>query len=346
MTSPGLPPISNLTELMSLSLETDLAEHSRRDVYAECLGSPTAFENWVGAVESAGIPMPRSVMIACPKAFTVEIIDKMPLSEESEQFILNVCQAVKAMADETGFPVFVKNSFTSSKSDWDESCSFISAERDHVLKNLSTMAHFLSMGPSPYAGMIVVREMLKTTPAFYAFNGMPITKEFRFFARDGKADSYQPYWPAEAFKDEPTPVNPDWDKIRAEILSKTPTMKHTHMVAQMPQRPPPRLMTIHTEGIEPLRGEYRLESRRWAPEQSPKPRLLTAEQRLEKLAEMNTISDSDLTQLIEHAQAVTRILGGYWSVDFLQDAAGKWWLIDMAEGDLSFVNHKDLIRLS
>lgn len=336
MTSPNLLPISNLADLMSRSLDAALAEHAKRDIYAECLSSPTAFENWVGAVESAGVPMPRSVMVACPKTFSVEILNMKPLSEESEQFIGNVCKAVENMAKETGFPVFVKNSFTSSKSDWGESCCFSSAERDHVLSNLSTMAHFLSMGPSPYAGNIVVREMLKTTPAFHAFNGMPITREFRFFARDGKAESYQPYWPLEAFKDEPTPQLVDWSKVFFD----EPMLKitHTHMVAEMPRHPPARLLTAHTEGIEPLREHFT--------QIRQKPFPLTAEQRLEKLNEMNTISDDDLNHLIGHAEAVTKILGGYWSVDFLQDAEGRWWLIDMAEGDVSFVNHKHLIDLS
>lgn len=35
-------------------------------------------------------------------------------------------------------------------------------------------------------------------------------------------------------------------------------------------------------------------------------------------------------------QACEAVGMGYWSVDFLQDNSGQWWLTDMAEGDRSF----------
>ena len=40
--------------------------------------------------------------------------------------------------------------------------------------------------------------------------------------------------------------------------------------------------------------------------------------------------------LTAYAELVGSLMEGYWSVDFAQGADGQWYLIDMAEGDLSW----------
>jgi len=37
-----------------------------------------------------------------------------------------------------------------------------------------------------------------------------------------------------------------------------------------------------------------------------------------------------------YALAIAQFVEGYWSVDFMMDKAGKWWMIDMALGDASY----------
>lgn len=148
-----------------------------------------------------------------------------------------------------------------------------SADEEEVLNKIGNMAVFLTFSPHPYAPHLIVREMIKTEARFTAFNDMPITQEFRFFARDGVVASYQPYWPAEAFNEHAAPSIPDWK---------------------------------------------------------------------DKLEEMKVIDPDDLTTLGKVAAKVSSELGGYWSIDFLKDKDGIWWLIDMAEGDQSYVNRKDL----
>ena len=44
----------------------------------------------------------------------------------------------------------------------------------------------------------------------------------------------------------------------------------------------------------------------------------------------------DIDLLTKYALKVANVLDGYWSVDFCQAANGKWYLIDMAEGDKSW----------
>lgn len=55
------------------------------------------------------------------------------------------------------------------------------------------------------------------------------------------------------------------------------------------------------------------------------------------LAEVSTYKLDEASELLSLAlRAVDAVGGGYWSVDFLQDKAGKWWLTDMADGDRSY----------
>jgi hypothetical protein len=51
------------------------------------------------------------------------------------------------------------------------------------------------------------------------------------------------------------------------------------------------------------------------------------------------ISEDELGEICTLAgQASGAVGGGFWSVDFLEDVNGRWWLTDMADGDRSFRN--------
>lgn len=178
------------------------------------------------------------------------------------------------MGDEVGFPLFLKTSFTAAKHYWRESCFMPNAQPQTVLRHLAELCMYQSMSPHPYSPSLVVREMIKTAPAFIAFDGgMPVTKEFRVFSDSGKVSGYQPYWPE---------------------------------------------LSIQKPSIEGWR---------------------------EALVGIKEPSAQQLAEMVETAKAVTEKLGGYWSVDFLADKDGQLWLIDMAEGNLSYRNEQDFVQL-
>jgi len=157
----------------------------------------------------------------------------------------------------------LKNSLCSAKHYWKDTC-FIASPQD-LEKHISEITYFWACNGNEHALSLVAREMIATAPIFHAFAGeMPVTKEFRVFATDGKLDGWQPYWPEYAIKD---PSIEDWK---------------------------------------------------------------------ERLAEISTPSPSDLEEMQQLSEKITKKLGGFWSVDFLADKNGKLWLIDMAEGKKSF----------
>jgi hypothetical protein len=54
------------------------------------------------------------------------------------------------------------------------------------------------------------------------------------------------------------------------------------------------------------------------------------------LARLNREDEDEIAMLSGFATAVGAALGGFWSIDFARDAAGLWWLIDMAVGGESW----------
>jgi len=71
----------------------------------------------------------------------------------------------------------------------------------------------------------VLRELLPTTPIFYAFSGrMPIVREFRVFAAYGVCKCLHPYWPPHSIEDQ-RPSDPDWRERLDEANTLTETEK-------------------------------------------------------------------------------------------------------------------------
>lgn len=127
-----------------------------------------------------------------------------------------------------GYPVFLRCGGTSAKHSWKDSCFLPSREKilSHVYEIMSYAE--CASGPSLDYDTFAVRELIPTTPAFFAFHGdMPITREFRFFVKNievppqkepaslggGKFIPHLPdrvptithaqaYWPADAFERE------------------------------------------------------------------------------------------------------------------------------------------------
>lgn len=101
---------------------------------------------------------------------------------------------------EMGVPCFIRTGQTSSKHSWDHSCKIDTLSRPNIAKHIGWIVDFSGCVDLP-VDVWVVREMLKTKPIFYAFDGMPIVKERRYFVRGGKVVERFPYWPHHAIQD-------------------------------------------------------------------------------------------------------------------------------------------------
>lgn len=167
-----------------------------------------------------------SGLVPCPE--TRIIRTELPLwklldgAEVSQQLLDGTNAFIKQLADAArslgGAPVFLRTGHTSGKHRWRLTCCV--TDLDYLPRHVgalveeSELADIMDLPTNVWA----VRRMLKTEPAFHAYNGMPITREFRAFVRDGRIEHWQPYWPPAAFEAEgANPDAPDWRERLAKI---------------------------------------------------------------------------------------------------------------------------------
>lgn len=159
---------------------------------------------WFPLIESAGLPVPRTKIIRLADGENLyDLLDgNMPACMTS------LVDRIEDAAKDFGTPFFLRTDYTSAKHDWADTCC---VKDVHLLsRHIAQIVEYsecVDMIALP-SDVWVVREMLKTNPAFHAFRQMPIVREFRFFVRDGSVEHTQPYWPADSI------TQPDCDHWR------------------------------------------------------------------------------------------------------------------------------------
>ena len=128
----------------------------------------------------------------------------------------DLVSAVQKAADAIGYPVFIRTDLAAAKhsgplaylasSAQDVSDVLAATIEDNELKFWT--ARF---GPTS----ILVREWLNLEYSFTAFRGLPISREWRFFATADRIICAHPYWPADALEDHVDEAA--WPNWRAEL---------------------------------------------------------------------------------------------------------------------------------
>ena len=119
---------------------------------------------------------------------------------------------VKKKAEQIGYPVFMRTETLSAKHQWDRTCYVKSAIgiEQHLYELFETQL-MLDMSGVPPPTAVILREFLHLKSFFTAYAGMPVAREFRFFATKGKIDCFHPYWPHGALE-QGRPSILDWRK--------------------------------------------------------------------------------------------------------------------------------------
>ncbi|MFA7708412.1 MAG: ATP-grasp domain-containing protein [Candidatus Pacearchaeota archaeon] len=160
---------------------------------------------WFPILKDLGINVPKTLIInvddydkncvpALKKMFWME-----EMTKEDQKSLSQFIATMEMFATKAGCPLFLRSGQTSNKHDWLDSCyvqdplkiaSHIQSIAEH-----SCMANMEGGWP---INIWVLRKLIPTEPIFTAFNGFPVTREFRIFIRDGKVECVHPYWPREA----------------------------------------------------------------------------------------------------------------------------------------------------
>lgn len=112
----------------------------------------------------------------------------------------SVVQSVRDAARSIGWPVFIRSCLASAKHDGPN--SYKASDVSEVARVLSHTAEDSELkfmfegGPTAF----IVREFLNLDAPFTAFNGLPVAREWRFFASPDAMICAHPYWPEETIK--------------------------------------------------------------------------------------------------------------------------------------------------
>lgn len=151
---------------------------------------------WLPKIEEAKLPSPKTAVVNYEHHSIVEIFDNLPCKAFNDLIV-----EVRKNCDDIGYPCFIRTDLSSAKHDGpsaykvnkpDEVGSVLFATlEDNEIK-------FWLEKDQPQA--ILIREWLSLESTFEAFNGHPISREWRFFANADSVVCFHPYWPEDSIK--------------------------------------------------------------------------------------------------------------------------------------------------
>lgn len=176
---------------------------SRQDLAAE-----SSLCVWYPKIKGK-ISTPKTVIIPIKWPEILDILDGSPLDSD-------LIETLKAAGREIGYPLFLRSDQGSGKHEWVDTC--------YVPDEASLLSHVFHLIEwhecVGFLGLqfdaLVLREFLTLESTFTAFAGMPVAKERRFFAKDGKVLCWHCYWPEDAIVGRNLPE--DW-KVRLATLN-------------------------------------------------------------------------------------------------------------------------------
>ena len=178
---------------------------------SEVAFSPNSLLYWFPKVLASGVPAPRTGIVMVGHLNLWELLDGTdPFTEETKRSLVAVGRAV-------GYPLFLRTDILANKHDWKDSCYV--PDEEVLFQHIFSLVerHALAFGiPDPQA--LVFRELLAVRPAFHAFNGLPISRERRYFVRGGRVVCAHPNWPEDAIRN--TDAS-NWKELLADLSSQS-----------------------------------------------------------------------------------------------------------------------------
>jgi hypothetical protein len=142
--------------------------------------------------------------------------------KSNPSFLENICAEISehiAALDET--PTFLRTDHTSGKHSYLKTCFLPSMDIKTIASHVAALIEDSAMKDLPVKAF-VVRKFIEPLPGFTAFHGLPITRERRYFVKNGQVVCHHPYWPQDAirFWENSTPPN-NWEDILESLNAET-----------------------------------------------------------------------------------------------------------------------------
>ena len=169
---------------------------------------------WLPKITYDGLPVPRTEIVLYNHRDIVNMLEGRK-SETYDKLIKQIGET----ANYIGYPSFVRTDLASAKHDGEKSYLIRRAEDvvNVICKTVEDNELKFWMGDEiPKA--FLVREFLKLDAPFKAFGGLPISREWRYFANENGVICYHPYWPEDAIEFYGENKEPDnWKEMLAEL---------------------------------------------------------------------------------------------------------------------------------
>jgi hypothetical protein len=203
-----------------------MAEEARRIIEARrAKGSdPNSALIWFPPIEAAGLPVPRT------KFVEYEPMSLWPTCDGQDPLPNFPLAALKEAAAEIGYPVFVRTDLASAKHDGPKSYR-ADNEADLLRCFCRTFEDNACKDIVDFTRCWMFREFLTIGHSFIGFGGLPIGREWRFFADQDGVKCHHFYWPQEAFE-RGFGVPDDW-REKLAILSVEPDDATLEMLSAM-----------------------------------------------------------------------------------------------------------------
>lgn len=158
-------------------------------------GGKNCISHWFPPVAAAGLPVPETRIVRTD----VDLFGALERAPEDETELKRFFTELAKAGDQVGWPLFLRSGHFSGKHSWKRTCHVPS--RDDLGRHVAAIVEdgeCSSIMGFPW-DVWAVRRLLKTEPAFHAFEDLPIGRERRYFVDGGNVLCSHPYWPADAF---------------------------------------------------------------------------------------------------------------------------------------------------
>ncbi len=151
---------------------------------------PDSALNWFPPISAAGLPVPSTEFVLYDPFALYPVLDGEPMGDFPTEALHDACKRI-------GFPVFLRTDLASAKHGGPSAFKVESPDRlmqcvfetfeDNCLKDIAAATH-----------AFMVRQYVAIQHTFTAFRGLPIGREWRFFADRDKVLCQHFYWPEDA----------------------------------------------------------------------------------------------------------------------------------------------------
>jgi len=156
---------------------------------------------WYPRIKELGILTPETIFI---KYDHRRLVSGMEYGVDISESLNLTVEGIKTAAEKIGYPIFLRTDLGSAKHSG-PSAYFIDSMDDKKIRKVlfglvedQEMKFWLEKEGPLY---LMIRKFIESDYSFTAFGGLPIAREWRFFADTNDVHCYHPYWPEDAIKD-------------------------------------------------------------------------------------------------------------------------------------------------